>query len=212
MFALSKYTVVYEKKGRAQYISHLDFLRTIGRALRRAGIPIKYSEGFNPHPVISFAAPLSVGTESSCEMFCVSLTDDIAAQDFSERINPVLPEGIKVRKVFDRELDFNIIDRADYVIYPEIDISNEEIVSFMAQDRILMEKKTKRGTKETDIKTDIFNISAKDNIITATLKAGNHGTLKATLLISALAKFLGKEEFFCRYERLCFRDAEGNII
>ena len=70
--ALSKYTVVYSKENEGIYISHLDFLRTIGRSLRRAGLPVKYSEGFNPHVCLSFASPLSVGISSGCEINEVS--------------------------------------------------------------------------------------------------------------------------------------------
>lgn len=81
----------------------------------------------------------------------------------------------------------------------------------MAQPQILIDKKTKKGIKETDIKADIFDISVKDNIISATLKTSDSGSLKPMLLVSAINKY-GTDTGFCRYLRLRFRDADKNVI
>ncbi len=84
----------FEKRGKAAYLSHLDVLRTFQRAFLRAGIRVKHSEGFNPHPKMSIAAPLQLGCESVCEVLDVSILD--APADLPAALNPVLPEGLRV--------------------------------------------------------------------------------------------------------------------
>lgn len=209
---LSKYTVKYAKRGNAKYISHLDFLRTIGRAMRRAELPLKYSEGFNPHPLISFAAPLSVGIESECELFRAELTVEIPCEQFRDRLNAALTPELYILDVTEENIDFIAIAAADYVIEAEFPPTADELDAFMSNDEILIEKKTKKGIKETDIKADIFSISVNDNIITAALKTGDSGNLKPMLLVLAAEKYLGRDFGFCRYKRLAFRDADNNVI
>ena len=75
----------FSKTGRARYISHLDLNRTMTRAVRRAGLPIWYTEGFNPKPKITFAAPLSIGTESMCEFMDIRLTEKMPAEEAMRR-------------------------------------------------------------------------------------------------------------------------------
>ena len=77
-------------------MSHLDFVRMFGRAIRRAKLPIAYSEGFNPHPLLTFALPLSVGYTSECEILELVLSEDVPSREVMERLNEVLPEGVKI--------------------------------------------------------------------------------------------------------------------
>ena len=84
------------EKGRAAYLSHLDMQRTLQRSLRRADMPLQYSQGFNPHPLMAFAGALSTGFESEREWFDVRLDGEIAPADFEARLNAVLPEGMAV--------------------------------------------------------------------------------------------------------------------
>ena len=91
----------FEKTGRAIYISHLDMMRTMQRVFARAGLEMKYSEGFNPHPQISIALPLSVGTGSLCEIMDFRLTSDTELETLPERMNAVMPEGIRVIEAYE---------------------------------------------------------------------------------------------------------------
>ena len=84
----------FEKRGKAAYLSHLDVLRTFQRAFIRAGVQVKHSEGFNPHPKMSIAAPLQLGCESLCEVLDVSVLS--GPEDLPAALNPVLPEGLRV--------------------------------------------------------------------------------------------------------------------
>lgn len=90
---MDKLRLVYEQTGRARWISHLDAMRTLQRGLLRAGVPIKYSEGFNPHAQISIVMPLSVGTESLCQMADIRVREDVDLSSLPEKLTAVMPES-----------------------------------------------------------------------------------------------------------------------
>ena len=93
---MDKIRLVYSQTGRAVWMSHLDTMRTLQRAMNRAGVPIKYSEGFNPHALISILMPLSVGTESLCQMADIRVREDVELAGLPARLTAVMPEGIVV--------------------------------------------------------------------------------------------------------------------
>lgn len=90
---------IFTKKGLMRFISHLDLMRLFMRALRRADLPVKMSEGFNPHPKFSIKRALKLGVVSNNEEATVILTKQIASEDFKERLQRQLPEGIEIRSV-----------------------------------------------------------------------------------------------------------------
>ena len=92
---MDKLRLVYEQTGRARWISHLDTMRTLQRGLLRAGVPIKYSEGFNPHAQISIVMPLSVGTESLCQLADIRVKEDVDLASLPGRLTAVMPEGLR---------------------------------------------------------------------------------------------------------------------
>ena len=93
---MDKLRLRFEKTDRAVYISHLDLMHTMQRAFSRAGYELKYSEGFNSHPQISIALPLSVGASSLCEIMDFKLSHDADISEIPARLSAVMPEGIKV--------------------------------------------------------------------------------------------------------------------
>ena len=95
---MDKYRMRFSKTGRAVYISHLDLMRTITRAFLRAECRLKYSEGFNPHPNISIALPLSVGCESVCEIMDFKMLEDMPCDEIKSRLSTQMPEGIEVSR------------------------------------------------------------------------------------------------------------------
>lgn len=99
-----KVKFIFTKKEKMKYISHLDLMRTLMRALRRAQLPIKLSEGFSPHPKLSIKRALKLGLESEAEEASIILTDYIEPQEFKERLQKQLPKGIEVK---DAERNFN---------------------------------------------------------------------------------------------------------
>ena len=117
---MDKLRLRFSKEGRAVYISHLDLMRTMQRAFMRAGFRLKYSEGFNPHPVMSILLPLSVGCASGCELMDFSLTNDEDLAALPARLNGAMPEGITALEAYEggrkvRELKWlRLSGRFDY--------------------------------------------------------------------------------------------------
>ena len=153
----------FGKTGRAVYISHLDLMHTMQRAFSRAGYELKYSEGFNPHPQISIALPLSVGAESVCEIMDFRLRQEADPKEIPARLTAVMPEGIEVSECYEQmrkvaELKYLEIEGA----FEYDDADTEEMAArlreFFAADEIVITKKTKRGMGESDIKSAIRSI------------------------------------------------------
>ena len=94
-----KVRIKFSKEGPVKFIGHLDIMRYFQKAIRRADIDIAYSMGFNPHQIMSFASPLSVGHESSGEYFDIELNSMTDTEDIKNRLNEVMTDGIKIIKV-----------------------------------------------------------------------------------------------------------------
>lgn len=89
----------YAKEGNLRFISHLDLVRGFERAFRRGGLPIAFSEGYHPHPLMSFGPALPLGIESSAEYLDLTLTQQMEAQDLHDRLNGAFPEGLRIMEV-----------------------------------------------------------------------------------------------------------------
>ncbi len=98
---MDKIRLVYRQTGRAVWMSHLDTMRTFQRALHRAELPIRYSEGFNPHVLMSILMPLSVGTASLCQIADIRLKEDVDLAELPARLSAVLPEGLCVTEAYE---------------------------------------------------------------------------------------------------------------
>lgn len=107
--------LLFSKTDRCKYISHLDINRCMSRALTRAQIPLWYTEGFNPHPYMSFSLPLPLGVESMCESLEIRITGDISNSEIKDKLNAVLPTGIRIVDVYDDFRDCSEIAFSDYV-------------------------------------------------------------------------------------------------
>lgn len=191
--------IFFEKVGLAKYISHLDLMRCFSRAIKRADIDIWYTEGYNPHPFMTFSLPLSLGTESFCESVDIRINGEMPFEELKERLNATLPTGIKITSVSAP------LHKADEICFAEFEIAintaNTEAVSSAVQsrinaDEILVEKKAKQGKKkvlkEVNIKDSIksFNTAVlKDKVLLNTvLAAGINGNINPSLLIDAVTK------------------------
>ena len=161
---MDKYRLLFSKTGRAVYISHLDLMRTLTRAFLRAECRLKYSEGFNPHPQISIALPLSVGAESVCEIMDFKLIEDRQPQEILDALSKQLPEGIEAIEVYTSERKVKELKWLKISGVFEYDERNAEIMAakledFYAQDSIVITKKTKRGMGASNIRPAIKEIS-----------------------------------------------------
>ena len=153
----------FSKTGRAVYISHLDLMHTMQRAFSRAGYELKYSEGFNPHPQISIALPLSVGAESVCEIMDFRLRQEADPKEIPARLTAVMPEGIEVSECYEQTrkvAELKYLEIEGVFEYDERDAVEmaKKLREFYAADEIVITKKTKRGMGESDIKSAIRSI------------------------------------------------------
>ena len=147
-----KLRAIFEKKGRAKYISHLDLNRCMLRIFRRSGLPIWYTEGFNPHPYFSFALALSLGFESSCEVLDFNLNEDMPFDEVMNRLNAVMPEGMRILAVGEPRLKITEIAGAEYSVSLETENPEKlrtEMEKLLSGESILIEKKTKKGDRKS---------------------------------------------------------------
>ena len=192
---MHKCRILFEKTGDAIYISHLDLMRTMQRIFIRAGVSVKHTEGFNPHPKMVFALPLSVGMASTCELMDTELADD--GEDFESlpyRLNEKSPAGIKFIKAYEPVEKFKEIAYLEVSGVFEYDAGADlgilgELREFFSQDEIIIEKKTKRGLGMSDIKPGIKNIDfalSGENISVSALVTAQNPTTNPELIVSAL--------------------------
>jgi radical SAM-linked protein len=191
----------FSKTGQAKYISHLDTNRVFSRAFARAKINLWFTEGFNPHPYMSFSLPLSLGVESLCENVDIRILDDISNDEIKSRMNDALPVGIRIVDVYENFMDCHEIAFSDYVYKFEFEdnqLAFEKIKSVLDSDSIMALKKGKQGRrkvlKETNIKEFItkYNISIRDNniILNIRLLAGPDKNLNPSLLFDTIIRLI----------------------
>lgn len=188
--------IAFKKGESIKYISHLDLMRTFNRLFLRAEIPVKYSEGFNPHINLNFVLPLSVGVTSESDFCEISLASDMSLDEVKERLINAAPEGIEIIDVTDNYFPaFKEVGKAEFTVEVFSNKSAEDFMKFFELDKIITEKKTKKGIKEIDIKPMIFSASAAntDNgsvVIKLLLAAGNTINLNPALVIKAFCEFV----------------------
>lgn len=197
----------FSKTGRAIYISHLDINRMMTRAVRRAKLPMWYTEGFNPHPYLTFALPLSLGQSSDCEYMDIRIEGDITDEEIMNRLNAVLPEGVKILSVSAPVYDAKEIEKALYfvkLVFKDAETSKifaERAQTLAEGEELLAEKRGKKGhrkvMKQINLIDFIYDMkfSTADNIVNlqCVLAAGNTNNLNPTLLVETLEKEIGIE-------------------
>jgi len=191
----------FSKTGRLKYISHLDINRAMSRALKRAQIPLWYTEGFNPHPYMSFSLPLSLGVESLCESVDLRIIGDITNDEIKNRLNNVFPQDIKIVDVYDDFRDNSEIVYSDYVYkfeFKDNEAAFEKIKNVLSSDEIIALKKGKQGRKrvmkETNIKSfiDKYSISIRNDVIVLNIRllAGPKKNLNPSLLFDTIIRLI----------------------
>ncbi|MEE1066330.1 MAG: TIGR03936 family radical SAM-associated protein [Acutalibacteraceae bacterium] len=190
----------FSKIGRAIYISHLDVNRMMTRAVRRAQLPMWYTEGFNPHPYIAFALPLSLGQSSDCEYMDIRIEGDMTDEEVMTRLNDTLPEGLKILSVGAPVFDAKEIEKAQYFVKivfetnEEASLFAEKADELLKGEELMAEKPGKKGhrkiMKQVNLIDMIFDakITSADNIVNlqCVLAAGNTHNLNPTLLVETI--------------------------
>ncbi len=193
------------KGAELKFISHLDLMNTLNRALRRARIPVAYSQGYNPTPNVSFASALAVGLTSNSEYIDVELEDEISPIEFKEALNNTLPQGLEIisakrveKKVKSLMAQVNL---GNYLARIELERSatleelKDLIKDFLSQDEIMFKRKRrKKKDRIFDIKPLIFSVKVlgvQDELATfsMSLQTGSSGNLRPEEVINALANY-----------------------
>ena len=168
-------------------------MRMMTRAVRRASLPVWYTEGFNRHPYLTFAAPLSLGYEGLCETMDLRLVEDMDYALLSQRLNEVMPEGFAVISAFEAVAKPRDLARAAYVLTTDCPV--DTVCELLSSDQILVEKRTKKK----EIKTLDIRSYFKDAVVTdgtqinVTLPCGGAETINPALLFDALDAYSGKK-------------------
>lgn len=195
-----RYLIKYTKESEVKFIAHLDLMRTIQKTVRRAQLPASYSKGFNPHLALSIAQPLSVGVYSSGEYADLVLTEEVDEQEIVDRLNAKSAMGIRfltATKIVNIENEkklpqaMALIDACSYVIkvkYNNTEKLEEEINNLLAEEEWVTIKKSKRGEREVDIKSLVyqFEFKVEDGVleIHTLIQSGSREHLSADLLVN----------------------------
>ena len=195
----------FSRDERLKYLAHLDVLRLFERAIKRSGLPVAYTQGFNPRQRIVFGLPMAVGLTSCAEYADIEFEEDIDPGTFVYRLNEVLPDGIRVLDVVPFSKKGNIMSQitsAKYEISFTVprEMDHEEIngivLDFLGNEEITVMKKGKRGTKPVNIRPLIYSLSARKSddkgyILDAFLSAGAENNLRPDLLMKAISQATG---------------------
>ncbi len=196
----------FTKTGRMIYVSHLDVNRMMARAVRRAELPMWYTEGFNPHPYIAFALPLSLGQSSECEYMDIRIeSDTMTDEEIKEKFSAVMPEGAEIKSVTAPVYDINEICGAKYqvkLIFNSDDEAKafcEKSTALLDGGELLAEKKGKKGRrkvmKQVNLIEQIFEkevaFDGSEVVMNLTVAAGNTVNLNPALLVETLSKETG---------------------
>ncbi len=200
---MAKYLLFFEKRGLIKYTSHLDLLRIFKRAFNKAAIQLVYSEGFNPHPRLTFCQPLSLGFEGAYEPLEFETPEEYNGEDLMVRLNENLPKGLKVLKVQSRIEEKHSIaktlNKACYKIRLSGSLFKEDlpflVKQFMTLEEITAERQNKkRKIVETiNIKPLIVEITGfyenETPVLNCILRAGSNGNLSPELVITSFFKY-----------------------
>ena len=195
---MDKLRLRFKKTGRAVYISHLDLMHTMQRGFSRAGYELKYSEGFNPHPIISILLPLSVGASSVCELMDFRLKTGCDLSALPAELTAVLPEGIEVIEAYEpqrKSAELKWLQIEGVFEYDERSAEKmaELLKEFYSRNEIIISKKTKRGTGESNIAEAIRSLAFTpdgNGVKLSAVISAQEPTLNPELLADALRQLM----------------------
>ena len=210
----------FGKRDRLRFISHLDLQRFFQRAVNRTGLPIAWSQGFNPHPVMSFGSALALGWTSDYEIIDIKLSAPMGRKRTEDAIRAALPEDLPVldvRMVDDRHpAPMALVKMADYRVTLDGEGAGAiraQSPAFMARENVPAVKKTKSGEKEINARPLVISMEPFENGFNARLMLTERESIKPDLLIGLLADMAGVEPPEAAIHRLTMlgEDGEGNL-
>ncbi len=209
----------FRKKGLSIYYSQLDLQRVMARALKKSGLPVWYSQGFNPHIYMTFTLPLSLGHESECESVDFRLNEEMAEADILKALEGTLPQGIELVSAQAPDYDARSIMFAKYdiTLYGEKDKILNSLNSYSALEQATVTKVTKKGQKDINLKELIRDITITDKkddevTFTAIYPAGTPLNINPQLLLDFLKDNYGVEVIDAFVIRKNLFDKDMNIL
>ncbi|NLN05177.1 MAG: DUF2344 domain-containing protein [Clostridiaceae bacterium] len=187
----------YAKGDEIKYISHLDTLKLFERASRRCGLPVAYTEGFNPRPRFVFGNPLPLGVTSECEFVDVYLDKDMIPEEVFRDLNSVMPKGLRILdgKALSANADniMNEVSRSEYVVKVEMsgDDARKVIELYESNSPLVIVKKSKNREREVDIRPMIHSLEFNDQAFHIITDAGNTSNLRPEVALIALCEHAG---------------------
>ena len=215
--------LLFEKTGNAVWMSHLDLMRLMQRSFKRADLPLKHTQGFNPRPSVSIALPLSVGVESKCELLDFDLDgQSLSGEEMKQRLNAALVDGVKVLDVYTDGRKIRDLALLDCVLELEYDagipVNGENLLTeLFSRESLTVEKRGKNGTSEQDLIPMIrkLTISPADGC-TLRLSARiccQNPTLNPMQMAAAIERYLPAcKPDFVRYTRLEVYDSDEKVF
>ena len=210
----------FGKQPRLRFISHLDLQRFFQRAVNRTGLPIAYSQGFNPHPVMSFGSALALGWTSEYEVIDIKLSAPMGRKRTEDAVRAALPEDLpvlEVRMVDDRHAaPMAQVKASDYRVTLEGEDARaviDQIPAFLSRETVSAVKKTKSGEKEINARPLVLALEPLEDGFNARLKLTEQESMKPDLLIALLAGMAGVEAPEARIHRVALlgEDADGQL-
>lgn len=206
--------LLFEKTGNAVWMSHLDLMRLFQRAFKRAGLPLKHTQGFSPRPFVSIALPLSVGVESYCELLDFELDGiTLPYEQLQQKLNIALIPGVQVKSVYDntrhiKELAFLSCDLIMEYDNGLPDGAQDAITRLFKSDTLMLEKRTKNGMIMQNIipmiQKYILRKADSNTLILTTCICCQNPTLNPTQLVAAMEKYI--PQYLPDYVKICRKE------
>ena len=194
--------VWFEKKGAVRYISHLDLTRNMSRGIKLSGLPVWYTEGFNPRIYMTYAMPLSLGVCGERECMDIRLTEEFPLEVIAPRLNAHLPADLRALEATEPVDKFEEIQFGDYEVFLESQnpaALKAKLDALLGREAILVRKHTKKGDKDFDIKPDFADIQVQTQenglLLQLRLPCSMGGSTNPALLLEALKQYEGEEPF-----------------
>ncbi len=194
--------IFFSKKGLVKYVSHLDLMRSMTRAVRRAGVPLWYTEGYNPHPYLNFLCPLALGVEGDFEPLDIRIEGEIKNEKIKEDLNDVLPRGLRIESVSDPFLRGNEIAFGEYeILFSKDDISVDALKKALDSGELVCQKKGKQNGRKTVKSVNIseslkkYSIAENKDVIELNmiLPSGNEKNVSPINFMAGVNEFLNSE-------------------
>lgn len=205
--------VRFGKNPRLRFISHLDLQRFFQRALNRTGLPIAFSQGFNPHPVMAFSSALALGWTSEYEVLDVKLGAPIGRKHAEDAIRAALPADLPVLgvKMVDDRLPslMPMVCASEYMV-ENSGVTAEMLDEYMNKSEVMAVRKTKSGEREINIRPLTYSASLENGILVLRLALTEKDTLKPDLLVRTIT---GIENEEMRIHRVCLlSEKDGALV